>query len=146
MFILGIQIHCHPDNSIFLSQRAYLEDVLLCLGQSGICTVLTPLIPNQQLVAAPADHVPDTAFRCRYMQAVGLLMYAMFGTCPDLAYVVGVLGCHTAGPNNAYWSAVVRICRYLKGTLNYSIEYTLDAPPFPDVAGACRSDHCPQHP
>ncbi|GAA5847122.1 hypothetical protein JCM11251_007765 [Rhodosporidiobolus azoricus] len=30
---------------------------------------------------------------------------------------------------DAHWSAVVRICQYLKGTLNYGIEYTPDAAP-----------------
>ncbi|GAA5845570.1 hypothetical protein JCM11251_003665 [Rhodosporidiobolus azoricus] len=120
------RVHRHPDGSIFLSQRAYLEDVLLRLGQSGIRTTLTPMIPNQQLVAAPANYVPDTAFRRRYMQAVGSLMYAILGTRPDLAYVVGVLGRHAARLNEAHWSAIVRVCQYLKGTLDYGIEYTPD--------------------
>ncbi|GAA6016628.1 hypothetical protein JCM10207_000127 [Rhodosporidiobolus poonsookiae] len=40
-FILGIQVHRRADGSIFLSQRAYLEDVLLRLGQSGARTADT---------------------------------------------------------------------------------------------------------
>ncbi|GAA5831326.1 hypothetical protein JCM3770_006872, partial [Rhodotorula araucariae] len=84
-FILGIQIHRRLDGSIFLSQRAYLEDVLLRLGQSGCRTAPTPMIPLSQLRAAPEDHTPSPSFRRRYLQAVGSLMYAMLGTRPDLA-------------------------------------------------------------
>ncbi|GAA6025248.1 hypothetical protein JCM10207_006239 [Rhodosporidiobolus poonsookiae] len=128
-FILGIQVHRRADKSIFLLQRAYLEDVLLRLGQSGACTAPTPMMPNLQLASSPPDHNPDAAFRRRYMQAVGSLMYAMLGTRPDLAYAVGVLGRHASRPDESHWSAVVRVCQYIKGTLDYGLEYSPnDAP------------------
>ncbi|GAA5857408.1 hypothetical protein JCM9279_001791 [Rhodotorula babjevae] len=128
-FILGIQIHRRADGLVFLSQRAYVEDVLARLDQSGVRTAPTPMIPNTQLRAAPLDHSPSSLFRRRYLQAVGSLMYAMLGTRPDLAHVVGVLGRHSARPDDSHWAAVVRVCQYLKGTLDCGIEYTPnDAP------------------
>ena len=128
-FILGIQIHRRGDGSVFLSQRAYLEDVLLRLGHSGSKTSPTPMIPNHQLLLAPEDHVPSPSFRQRYMQAVGSLMYAMLGTRPDLAHVVGVLGRHASRPNASHWATVSRTLEYIKGTLDYGLEFSPDDSP-----------------
>ncbi|GAA5945328.1 uncharacterized protein JCM15063_001077, partial [Sporobolomyces koalae] len=128
-FILGIQNHRRQDRSIFLSQKAYLEDVLLRLGQAGCRTAPTPMIPNSQLQLAPEDHSPSPSFRTRYLQAIGSLMYAMLGTRPDLAHVVGVLGRHSARPNATHWAAVLRCLQYIKGTLDYGLEYSPDDSP-----------------
>ncbi|GAA5828462.1 hypothetical protein JCM3770_005313 [Rhodotorula araucariae] len=128
-FILGIQIHRYAEGSVFRLQRAYLEDVLLRFGQAGCRTVPTPMIPLSQLHAAPEDHTPSPSFRRRYLQAVGSLMYAMFGTRPDLAHGVGVLGRHTSRPDNSHWAAAVCVCQFFKGTLDYGIKYVpIDAP------------------
>ncbi|GAA5826467.1 hypothetical protein JCM3770_003626 [Rhodotorula araucariae] len=128
-FILGIQIHRPTDSGVFLSQCAYLEDVLLRLSQAGCRTAPIPMIPLSQLRAAPEDHTPSPLFRHRYLQAVGSLMYAMLGTRPDLAHAVGVLGRHANRPDDLHWAAAVRVCQYLKGTLNYGIKYVPDDAP-----------------
>ncbi|CDR39882.1 hypothetical protein NBRC10512_000405 [Rhodotorula toruloides] len=128
-FILGIQIHQRTDGSLFLSQRAYLEDVLLRIDPNGTRTAPTPMVPNQQLVPAPDDHKPTPEFRRRYLQAVGSLMYTMLGTRVDLTHVVGVLGRHAAHPDNTHWAAVLRALQYIRGTLDYGLEYTPDSSP-----------------
>ncbi|GEM08938.1 gag-Pol polyprotein [Rhodotorula toruloides] len=128
-FILGIQIHQRSDGSLFLSQRAYLEDVLLRLDPNSRRTAPRPVVRNQQLVPAPDDHVPTPDFRRRYLQAVGSLMYAMLGTRVDLAHVVGVLSRHAARPDNTHWAAVLRALQYIRGTLDYGLEYTPDSSP-----------------
>ncbi|GAA6019787.1 hypothetical protein JCM10207_003694 [Rhodosporidiobolus poonsookiae] len=120
--------------------RAYLEDVLACLGQSGCRTAPTPMIPNQQLRPAPADHTPSADLRRRDLQAVGLLVYAMLGTRPDLAHVVGVLGRFVARPDNSHWAAVVRVCQHLKGTLDHGIEYAPDDAPLEGFEAYSDSD------
>ncbi|GEM08157.1 gag-Pol polyprotein [Rhodotorula toruloides] len=125
--------HTHPPalrrGSPFLSQRAYLEDVLLRLDPNGRRTAPTPMVPNQQLVPAPDDHVPTPDFCRRCLQAVGSLMYAMLGTRVDLAHVVGVFGRHAARPDNTHWAAVLRALQYIRGTLDYGLEYTPDSSP-----------------
>ncbi|GEM09458.1 gag-Pol polyprotein [Rhodotorula toruloides] len=59
----------------------------------------------------------------------GSLMYAMLGTRIDLAHVVGVLGCHAAHPDNTHWAAVLRALLYIRGTLDYGLEYMPDLSP-----------------
>jgi len=41
-----------------------------------------------------------------YPSIVGSLMYAMLGTHPDLAYMVGTLGRYSASPKKCHWEAV----------------------------------------
>jgi hypothetical protein len=57
-FILGIQVHRRSHGGTFLSQGAYLEDVLLRLGYADGRTAPTPMQPNLQLAVAPDDHQP----------------------------------------------------------------------------------------
>ncbi|GAA5887223.1 hypothetical protein JCM3774_005659, partial [Rhodotorula dairenensis] len=144
-FILGIQVHRRENGGIFLSQRAYLEDVLLRLGHADGRTAPTPMQPNLQLAVAPEDHQPTPAFHSRYLQAVGSLMYAMLGTRPDLCYAVGVLGRHAARPDASHWAAIVRVLQYIKGTLDMGLEFQPDDSPLAGFEaysdsdwGACR--------
>ncbi|GAA5945989.1 hypothetical protein JCM1841_004388, partial [Sporobolomyces salmonicolor] len=122
--ILGIDLVRRPDGSVFLSQKAYLETMLARLGQATCHTASTPMIPNQQLVPVPTDSVDDPSLRRRYLQAVGSLMYAMLGTRPDLAYSVGVLGRFSSRPSPVHCAAVVRVCQYIKGSLNIGLLYS----------------------
>ncbi|GAA5971756.1 hypothetical protein JCM3765_005605 [Sporobolomyces pararoseus] len=128
-FILGIQIHRRADGSIFLSQKAYLEDVLLRLGHSDCRPAKTPMVPNLQLVPSPNDYTASPEDRRHYLQAVGSLMYAMLSTRPNIAHAVGVLGRHSANPGPLHWAAVVHVLRYLKGTLDFGLKFNPDNSP-----------------
>ena len=43
---------------------------------------------------------------------------------PDIAYAVGRLSRYTHSPNQDHWDALVRLMRYLRGTMDYGIEYS----------------------
>jgi hypothetical protein len=72
------------------------------------CSVVdTPLQTKSIISAFPDD--PNTMHEMKigghwvsYRTVVGSLMYAMLGTRPDLAYVVGVLGRYSATPKEAH--------------------------------------------
>ncbi|XP_071718364.1 secreted RxLR effector protein 161-like [Rutidosis leptorrhynchoides] len=48
----------------------------------------------------------------------------MTSTRPDIAFIVGKLSRFTSNPNATHWRAVVRVFKYLKGTMDYGITYT----------------------
>ena len=50
-------------------------------------------------------------------------MYAMLGTRPDLAFAVSVVSRYSSNPTEAHWSAVKRIFRYIKGTLDIQLTF-----------------------
>ena len=43
---------------------------------------------------------------------------------PDIAYAVGRLSRYTHNPNHDHWDALARLMKYLRGTMNYGIEYS----------------------
>ena len=45
-------------------------------------------------------------------------------TRPDIAYAVCRLSRYTHNPNHEHWAAIVRLMKYLRGTMNYGILYT----------------------
>jgi len=58
-----------------------------------------------------------------YASAVGSLMYAQVRACPDIAYIVGVLGIYLSNPRINHWKAAKRFMRYLKRTKYYMLTY-----------------------
>jgi hypothetical protein len=51
-----------------------------------------------------------------YREAIGSLMYAALGTCPDISFAVSFLMQFMQNPGRPHWEAVKRVFRYLKGT------------------------------
>lgn len=42
---------------------------------------------------------------------------------PNIAYATGRLSRYTHNPNQDNWEALLRVLKYLRGTMNYGIEY-----------------------
>ena len=58
-----------------------------------------------------------------YREAVGILIYAMTCTRPDLCWLVTKLSQHLSKPLQSHCTAVKRVLRYLNGTLEYELCY-----------------------
>ncbi|SGY12315.1 BQ5605_C011g06463 [Microbotryum silenes-dioicae] len=97
-YILGVQLIRQADR-IALSQRQYLLDVLARFGMA------------------------DANKSTQYRSSIGLLMYAVVATWPDLAYPVSYLARFTNKAGSDHWAAVLKILRYIKGTLELGIVY-----------------------
>jgi hypothetical protein len=59
--------------------------------------------------------------RVPYSSAVGILMYAMVFTRPDIAHAVGVVSRYMNNLGKEHWEAVKWILRYLRGTANHAL-------------------------
>lgn len=59
-----------------------------------------------------------------YQEAVGSLLYLVQGTRPDIAFAVNDVSRFNANFGSAHWTAVKRIFRYLRGTIDYKIVYS----------------------
>jgi hypothetical protein len=60
-----------------------------------------------------------------YGTVVGMLGYLSNATRPDLSYSVNQCRAYTSNPRRHHWVALKRIIRYLKGTLNYGLVYSM---------------------
>ncbi|XP_039120143.1 secreted RxLR effector protein 161-like [Dioscorea cayenensis subsp. rotundata] len=58
-----------------------------------------------------------------YTSAVGSLMYAQVCTCPDLAFIVGMLERYQCNPGREHWVAAKRVFRYFQKTKDYMLTY-----------------------
>ncbi len=58
-----------------------------------------------------------------YASVVGSLMYAMMCSRPNICYAISMVSEYQSNPGQAYWKVVLRILRYLKGIVDYSLCY-----------------------
>ncbi|KAL0342906.1 UNVERIFIED_CONTAM: Retrovirus-related Pol polyprotein from transposon TNT 1-94, partial [Sesamum angustifolium] len=58
-----------------------------------------------------------------YAKIIGSVMFLMNYTRPNIAYAVSRLSRYTHNPNNEHWSALHRLLRYLKSTMNLCLHF-----------------------
>jgi hypothetical protein len=123
-FYLGMAVtRDRSHRKIRLSQSGYIQKVLQDFGMENSAPVATPMEQGTHLVKAESTYEASKEFCLQYQSAVGALMYAMLGTCPDIAFSVSVISRYASNPTELHWSAVKRIMRYLRGTIDYHLTY-----------------------
>lgn len=70
-----------------------------------------------------------------YQSTIGMLLYVMHGTRPDISYPVIKLRQYASEPRIIHWEAVKRVIRYLKGSITKSLALG-------SVATSAKEDHC----
>lgn len=126
IFFLGIKIDRQPNGSLALSQRHYLEQVLIDFNMQDSRPRKTPISKGsiRELIEHPEKHTPlDTEQHSKYRTIVGKLMYAMVATRPDLAFSLSFLGQFAAAPNSLHMAMAIRVLSYVRHTLDYSLHY-----------------------
>lgn len=116
-YFLGLDI-VQGDESIF-SQRKYAEDFLNKAGMLHCNPIFTPLKLNEKL------HLQDSSGKTdpnKYRMLVGSLLYVT-QTWPDITHVVGVVAKYMQAPSMHHYRAVKRILRYVKGMMEFGIQY-----------------------
>nr|GEY39516.1 hypothetical protein [Tanacetum cinerariifolium] len=121
-FFLGLQVN-QFSNGIFINQSKYILDILKRFGMENYDTVPTPMVGQAKLkldlVEKPVDHID-------YRSMIGSLMYVTSSR-PDIMFATCMCARYQANPNEHHVSAVKRIFRYLKGTINLGLWYSKDS-------------------
>eukprot|EP00253_Pinus_taeda_P002594 PITA_02594 len=115
----GIEVTQHP-NSIFLSQKKYIGDLLNRFGMAECNPLTTPIEQNLKLTSIEGKEFEDTI---KYRQLVGSLNN-LTTTRPDISLVAGILSMLMQKPCKGHWSAAKRVLEYLKGTQDFGLKYT----------------------
>nr|GEV18239.1 retrovirus-related Pol polyprotein from transposon TNT 1-94 [Tanacetum cinerariifolium] len=106
-------------NGIFINQSKYILDILKIFGMENCDTVLTPMVEQAKLkldlVGKPVDHIV-------YRSMIGSLMY-LTSSRLDIMFATCMCASNQANPNEHHVSAIKRIFRYLKETLNLGLWY-----------------------
>ena len=116
--ILGIKI-TRNSYGLSLNQSHYVEKILKKFNQFDCTPVKTPYDPSIHLKKNKGHSVSQE----EYAKIIGSVMFLMNHTRPDIAYAVSRLSRYTHNPNRDHWGALIRLLKYLKGTINWGLHY-----------------------
>jgi len=108
---------------LHLSQARYINMILERHGRTDSAPISTPADPHVRLLKSSPEQQADANNPQRYQSAVGLLMYAMVGSTPDIAFPVLAVSQHSTNPGPSHWTAIRRIFRYLARTQTWGLNY-----------------------
>ena len=124
-YFLGMKIEQNEEaGSIWIGQPAYIENLLKRLGMQDSKPTSTPA--DVSLKLQPATSQTEPVNQAEYQSAIGSLMYLAVSTRPDIAFAVNSLARFNSNPQKDHWTALKRVLRYLKGTINIGILYKQD--------------------
>ncbi|GJT02190.1 ribonuclease H-like domain-containing protein [Tanacetum coccineum] len=115
-YFLGISAQ-RTSSGLFLSQTKYAREVLERAGMMNCNPCKTPADTDSKL-GPDGDPVSDPAL---YRSLVGSLQYLTF-TRPDLSYAVQHVCLYMHDPREPHLSAMKRILRYVRGTLDHGLQ------------------------
>ena len=122
-WLLGIRIE-YRDQDIALSQSAYIDTILKRFGLYNYNPVTYPLDKYYQIDKATTNTDNSNEVNVKlYQQMVGLLMYTVIGTRPDIAFTVTHLSQFLTKPMKKHFGAIKHVFRYLKGTCDIKLSF-----------------------
>ncbi|GJR22552.1 hypothetical protein Tco_0971079 [Tanacetum coccineum] len=119
-FFLGIQIHQSP-RCTFINQAKYAQEILNKHGMTSYDIIGTPMATKHldaDLSGTPIDQT-------KYRSTVGALMY-LTASRPNIVHAACYCACYHSKPTEKHLTAVKRIFRYLKNTINMGLWYLKD--------------------
>jgi histone deacetylase 1/2 len=118
-YFLGIEVK-KQHGGLVLSQERYALDVLTRSGMDKCKPIDTPLSSVEKLSITEGKALGEDD-STRYRSVVGALQYLTL-TRPDIAFAVNKVCQFLHVPTTSHWSAVKRILRYIRGTMNLGLK------------------------
>uniref|UniRef100_A0A2N9F3K8 Integrase catalytic domain-containing protein n=1 Tax=Fagus sylvatica TaxID=28930 RepID=A0A2N9F3K8_FAGSY len=118
-YFLGLEVSS-SSNGYYLTQAKYTSDLISRAGITDSKIIDTPIEYNNRLNTHDREPLPDATL---YRQLVGSLVYLTV-TRLDISYAVHIVSQFMAAPRSLHYAAVLRILRYLKGTLFHGLHFS----------------------
>ncbi|KAI5318095.1 hypothetical protein L3X38_037803 [Prunus dulcis] len=132
-YFLGLEVQYHSGGKIFVNQAKYARDLIKKASMDTCKPCSTPSKPHHQVLKDEGTPLPNpTLFR----SIVGALQYLTF-TRPDIAFAVNTVCQFMHSPTDVHLSLVKRIIRYLQGTLQFGVTFSLGSMV---LSGYCDAD------
>ncbi|WJZ94464.1 hypothetical protein VitviT2T_013319 [Vitis vinifera] len=122
-YFLGLEI-THSTDGLYITQAKYASDLLSQAGLTNSKNVDTPVELNAHLTPSGGKPLSNPSLHRRL---VGNLVYLTV-TRPDISYVVHQVSQYLSAPRSTHYAAVLRILRYLKGTIFHGLFYSAQSP------------------
>ena len=131
-YFLGLEVSSSTDG-YYLAQAKYTSNLISRASITNSKTVDTPIEYNCRLNSHDGESLSDATL---YRQLVGSLIYLTV-TRPDISYAVHVVSQFIAAPRSPHYAVILRILRYLKGTifngLHFSSHFSLTLQAYSDA-------------
>lgn len=125
--ILGIRIIRNEiSKTISIDQTSYIWELLKRFKMEDCNSVSTPLELGKKIssdMCSKTEEEHENMKNIPYREAIGSLLFLAITTRPDINFAVNLLSRYCESPGRAHWSAIKRIFRYLKGTINFKLLY-----------------------
>lgn len=136
---LGMKVN-RLKEEISVDQSDYINMVLKRFGMSDCKPARTPLPTGIKLEKPNSDHIPPKEIP--YQSLIGSVMYLAVCSRPDISYAVSYLSQFNNCYTSEHWSAAKRLLRYLKGTINYKLNFVKTRQ---SLTGYVDADHAGDH-
>ena len=111
-YFLGLEVSSYADG-YYLTQDKYTFDLISRASITNSKIVDTPIEYNCRLNSHDGESLSDATL---YRQLIGSLIYLII-TRPNISYTVHVVSQFMAALRSPHYATVLRILRYLKGTI-----------------------------
>ncbi|KAJ9556748.1 hypothetical protein OSB04_011362 [Centaurea solstitialis] len=118
-YFLGLEV-LSDSAGTYLCQAKYTSDLISRAGITNNKVASTPLEPHLHLTPNVGPPLKDPTL---YRQLVGSLVYLTV-TQPDIVYAVHTVSQFMSAPCSDHYAAVLRILRYLKGTMFHGLYFS----------------------
>jgi hypothetical protein len=142
--ILGLQVEYKDSNTLIIHQKNYIDKIIKTFDIYDTKSVDIPLQPNQYIT----DELVDKNEQLRrfinsnkYKKAIGMLIYLMVGTRPDICYTVSVLSRYMQNPRELHWRFVKKLLKYIKTTKDFCLVYTKNKSSDSELIGYSDADY-----
>jgi hypothetical protein len=118
-YFLGLKVSSSSDG-YYLTQVKYTSDLISRARITDSKIVGTPIEYNNRLNTHDGEPLSDATL---YRQLVGSLVCLII-TRPNISYAVHIVSQFMAAPRSLHYATVLRILRYLKGTLFHGLHFS----------------------
>ncbi|KAL5574096.1 hypothetical protein UlMin_023693 [Ulmus minor] len=120
-YFLGLQVK-QKDDGMFITQSKYAKHLVKKFGLENAKFYNTPMSTTLKISKDESEISVDYKL---YKSMIGSLLY-LTTSHPDLCYSVGVYARLQVDPKESYLQVVKQIIRYVNGTLDYGLWYSMD--------------------
>jgi len=117
-FCIGLQVLHLKDGSIFLSQMAYINQILKIFNIIDTYLLSTPMVARSNKdddLNRPCEEEEELlSEQYPYLIVIGAILYLVTSTRLDIAFVVIVLARHNARLTLRHWNGIKYLLHYLK--------------------------------
>jgi hypothetical protein len=118
-FLLGIQVK-QMKQGTFIHQAKYMKDLMKKFNMAELKPVSTPM---SMATSLDPDENSQAADQMEYRSMIGSLLY-LTATRPDIQFATCLCARFQASSHSSHLTAVQRIFRYIKHTLEFGIWYS----------------------